>query len=59
MKSLYPHYTGHDWQINHIENGFPSKLPGKQNTFRNKTDCENCINSMVKNNPKHYKIAEL
>lgn len=65
MKTLYASFTGEHWQINfhqdghHYKNGGHIPLSGKQNSFRNRTDAENCIRAMVKSNPKLYKFNEL
>lgn len=59
MKTLYAAYTGQHWQINYVDGFVSGKQPGKQNSFMNKTDAENCIRAMVKANPKLYKFNEL
>lgn len=59
MKTLYASFTGEHWQINFYQDGRHAKLAGKQNSFNNKTDAENCIRAMVKSNPKLYKFNEL
>lgn len=55
MKELKSHfYEGKSWVIYEDRN----KMHGKENRFLTKTDAENTIRTIVKQNPKIYKFAE-
>lgn len=58
MKELFTLYTEQKFSIFVIENGTTRKMHGKENRFLTKTDAENTIRTIVKQNPKLYKFVE-
>lgn len=58
MKELFVILSEQKFVIFENDNGNVKKMHGKENRFLTKTDAENTIRTIVKQNPKIYKFAE-
>lgn len=57
MKELFVILSEQKFVIFENDNNNIKKMQGKENRFLTKTDAENTIRNMVKNNPQIYKFT--